>query len=360
MAAALVQSSPTATQASATTITTTFPSAPTSNNLLIGNIHTRSSTLTNPTGFTTAISVLNGTNNDILRQAFKVSDGSETSQQWTGMEGSGADTIACAHEFSGMETSSVEDQEASAAFTSPGGTSRQVGPTSAASQNEVVYIAALGLRGAAISAESVNNGYTLVGNGDVAGSTHLLDAYKIVTDGAAGDVTFSWTTTSVNMGLIQGYKTAAGGGGSVASGALSATGTGTATFAGAALAASALNSAGTSTMSAVGAAIASGALNAEGVGMMEMVGASTGAASGDFSMSGEAGVDWVGQQVGGEVVEEVPPPDERGGPGASPGGDPWKRSSARRRKRLKGDDEELLEALRQVAPDIIIHYRKIH
>jgi len=212
MAAALVQSSPTATQASATTITTTFGAAPTSNNLLVANNHTRSSTLVNPTDFTTAISVLNATNNDILRQAYKVSDGSETNIQWTGMEGAGADTIACSHEFSGMVTTSITDQSTSAAFGSSG-TSRQVGPTSAASQNEVVYVAALGLRGASISSPSVNNGYTLVANGQVLSSTWLLDAYKIVTDGAAGDVTFSWTTASVSMGAIMGYKTASGGGG---------------------------------------------------------------------------------------------------------------------------------------------------
>jgi len=206
----------------------------------------------------------------------------------------------------------------------------------------------------------VNNGYTLVGNGDVAGSTHLLDAYKIVTDGAAGDVTFSWTTTSVNMGLIQGYKTASGGG--TAATAIDFDGSATMTASGASLASATISAAGAATATLGGASLASSVISAAGQATgtfegstanqfvetaMSMAGSATttlhGAslASGAASAAGAALARLVG--AGGSADDAVTTW------GARPRG--WK-------KRLKQMEAEELAFIRSIAPELIRRARR--
>lgn len=187
---------------------------PTQNNLLVSTMFTRNDAgATNPTGFTTAMSVVNATNSDTARIAYKVAGASEADPAWTF---SGGDrTVAACYEFSGNDTGSPLDQTDDTAYVSTG-TACTCGPTGTLSQADEVCVALVGIRDT-ITGPSWDNSYTLGTNrattvADGADAT-LIDAYRIVAATTAQQSQASWTTSRGNMGLIATFKAAGGGGG---------------------------------------------------------------------------------------------------------------------------------------------------
>ena len=217
MALAVAENVVAGTSSNVTELALTLSSAP-ENDLLVSNCMTRSSTLTNPTGFTTAIEELNAGNADILRQAYKVAGASEsTTPTWTNVN-SGDGTAASCRRITGAATSSPLDKTATDGVTAAQ-TSQASGTTATLSQADEIAVAAAGLREDGTSA-SVDSSF--VGLNDQAGTgagginlVNLLDAHLIVAATTAVSCTFSWTGSATTMGLIATYIQAGGGGGGI-------------------------------------------------------------------------------------------------------------------------------------------------
>lgn len=163
-------------------------------------------------------------------------------------------------------------------------------------------------------------------------------------------------------------------GATIASGAWSSTGTGSASFEGASIASSTLTSAGDSTVQWVGASTAAAALGADGIATMVMVGASD--ASGAFSADGLGDALFVGDS------------DSPAAPAAPTttvtegfGGAAWGRPSSKKKRRAEDaelaqvlralapafpwvrdldDDDKVLELIRELAPEILGHFKRLH
>lgn len=209
MALALVQRVD--TQATAPTSLTIDIATPTQNNLLASTMFTRNDAgATNPTNFTTAMSVVNSTNADTARIAYRVAGASEADPVWTF---SGGDrTVAACYEFSGNDTSAPLDQTDDTAYVSSG-TACTCGPTGTLSQADEVCVAMVGIRDI-VTSPSWDNSYTA---GTFRATTILdgadatmLDAYRIVAATTAQQSQASWTTSRGNMGLIATFKAAGG------------------------------------------------------------------------------------------------------------------------------------------------------
>lgn len=218
MAIAQVQTA-TGTQAGggATTCVITTSGAPAENNLGVICVFTRAATITNPSGWTTAVEIVNATEDDRLRIIYRVLGAGESSTiTISGLTASGtgaAGTAASYSEWSGLLTASVLDQTASTGRT-PATETLSSGTTGTLAQADELCIAAFAHR-SDISAISYDNSYTAlhdVLNTDVAANAELTAAYRIVAATTAQSTTESWTTSDTAMGAIATFKAIAAGG----------------------------------------------------------------------------------------------------------------------------------------------------
>ena len=193
-----------------TDIAGTFASAPEQNDLISAVVMTRSSTLTNPSGYTTDLEVLNAVETDILRFTYKVAGASESDTvTFTGMSGSDGSALHL-REISGGATASVEDAE--------GSTGRTTGVTSLASGDAVtgnaddILIAGVAIRNA-ITNPSVTNSFVNLQHsaGNAGLEATLLTAERIVAATGTYNTTASWTNSVTAWAGIVSYKAAAAG-----------------------------------------------------------------------------------------------------------------------------------------------------
>lgn len=195
----------TAFTVSATTITLDLVT-PGVGNVLISHCMTRDDGgPTNPTNFITAISVVNGTNADTLRAAYRIAGASEPDPVWSISVGDR--TVCDCYEYSGNDPSPL-DQTASTAF-SASGTSCALGPTGSLASTGEVAIGAVGIR-ALVTGPSWNNSYNLDTFLDSGGGSEatLITGSKTPVGTAAESPTLSWTTSVGNMGVITTWKAA--------------------------------------------------------------------------------------------------------------------------------------------------------
>lgn len=202
-------------QTSGTTLTTTFGGTATANNLLVAGIFHKSDTApTNPTGFTTAISVLNATNNDTLRIAYKVSAGTETTIQWTGIDSDSGGGRS--YEVSGLATSSVLDKTGYKDFNATGVTSVQCDGTSGigttTSDNEFI-VAMAGVR-LDVSSPSFDGSF-INATADVSGgnTASIVAGNRIISAAGTYSTTASWTGSGAAMACMAAFTDGGGGGG---------------------------------------------------------------------------------------------------------------------------------------------------
>jgi hypothetical protein len=176
MAVAFVQNSSGITNGTANPAAV-YGAGPTQNNLMTGQLFTKADTgATNPTGWSTAIDVVNATNADTLRISYKVAGAGESS---TVTYTVAADNSALGtFEFSGTATSLPLDKTSSTAFTTA--TSLSSGTTATTSQADEVSVAAFGFRGVPTTPtlDSSFNKKNVVDSGGAA-QADLVDGYRI-------------------------------------------------------------------------------------------------------------------------------------------------------------------------------------
>lgn len=210
MAIAVVQSKQGNVSDNATSISATLDSAITEGNLLTVDCFTRSTTLTNPSGFTTDVNVVNSTELDVARIASKVAGASESTTITITQSPSDVGAIFV-REISDQASSAL-DKTASTGRTT-GATTISSGTTATLSQADEICLAICGLR-EDTSAESVDNSYTLdaVTHSATPGGTDaiLLSASRIVAATTAQQTDFSWTVSTTAIAAIATYKEAGG------------------------------------------------------------------------------------------------------------------------------------------------------
>ncbi len=192
-----------------TSITATFATAPTEDNLLVAVLSTRATSATNPSGWTTAIDVVNSPNNDLLRIAYKVAGASESATVTFTL--SAADQSALGiFEVSGTATSSPLDQTASTGRTL-NTTSVSSGTTSTTTQADEILFVGYYMR-ELITSPSLDNSFTLVHHEATTGGQDItvVDGHRIVSATGAYESTASWTTNVTAMGAIATFKAASG------------------------------------------------------------------------------------------------------------------------------------------------------
>lgn len=199
-----------------TTITATFPSTPTQNNLLVGTISTNDGTFTNPTGWSTAVEYDEPTSDDMQRIVYKVAGaGESTSVQATGFAGNSK--YISIFEYSGTDTSAPFD--VAATRTREDGVSiSTVGPTATIANADSVAVAQVYIRDTNFpTAFSVTDAFTLEYDfGTGSATPWAAVATKILSSTTGPQTTFDWTTNGNAGGTIAVFKGAgAGGGGSV-------------------------------------------------------------------------------------------------------------------------------------------------
>lgn len=213
MAATLVQDTTGTQVQNEATLTATYASTPTQNNLLIAGFFTRSSQpYTAPTGWTLAVEVQNTTENDWAAIYYRVAGASEaTAVTFSDLDtsSSGGSSLSIS-EWSGMATSTPLDVVASTGRTS--GTSISSGTTATLAQaNELCY-AVVGIRAASVTGLAVDNSYTLLNQaGTTDNEANMVgDAYRVVAATDAQTTTFSWSGTQVALAAIACFKEAGG------------------------------------------------------------------------------------------------------------------------------------------------------
>lgn len=177
-----------------------------------------------------------------------------------------------------------------------------------------------------------------------------------------GEGEFSAAGTEVFSGVLvaEGEGDLAAQGAATASGVLSADSDSDLAAEGASVASGTLTADSEADVTFIGASIgqSEGALQADGEGDFTAVGAATAEAA--FEADGEADASFTTEA---EVIiptEELPPAAVGGGGGRSGWSEAWRKLHARRRKKLMDEDEELANALRALAPEILKHHRTLH
>lgn len=183
-------------------------STPTQNNLLVSTMFTRGTAAINPTGFTTAIEVVNSTEDDRERITYKIAGVAEPGPVWSGLDtGDGAGTCADCYEFSGNDTVSPLDRTASTGRTATV-TSVASGTTSALLDPDEVCVAACAHRGL-VNVSTMSNNYTQgtdINDGAPTGMCGLQSGYRIVASNSAQSTTFSWNNADTVMAAIATFK----------------------------------------------------------------------------------------------------------------------------------------------------------
>ena len=190
-----------------TSISATFDTAPTQDNLLVAVLSTRAASATNPSGWSTAIDVVNGVNNDLLRIAYKVAGASESSTV-TFTLGAADQSALGIFEVSGNATSSPLDLTASTGRQN-NVTSISSGTTATTTQADEILFVGYYMR-ETITSPSLDNSFTLVHHEATSGGQDItvVDGHRIVSATGAYESTASWTTSRVAMGAIATFKAA--------------------------------------------------------------------------------------------------------------------------------------------------------
>lgn len=191
MAIALVQSK--SANAASGTMTLTWDSTPTQNNLIVIALSIRSdANPSDPAGYSTAATVTNETHNDYLRIIYKIAGASESNPAWTGLD---APAVAGGWEFSGIATSTPLD--ASGTVDSNGAelnTPLTTASTGTLAQADEVAIAAWGIRDfGSLASVAVDSGFTLT-HSLIPATVYLAGAYKIVSATTALQPSLTWTS----------------------------------------------------------------------------------------------------------------------------------------------------------------------
>jgi len=197
-----------AVDVTATSITATFDSTPTQNNLLVSVLGASGGigTITQPTGWTmvtgTPLDSAGNSPNSGGRPvacAWKIAGAGESSAvTWSG----NSNAMSCsAIEVSGLVTSSPVDQVTAAAFSNSVVSSLNLGTTGTTTvANEVAIAFCVD---AARTGQSLTNGFTLV---DADGSRAIM-GYKILSATGTVQTTAAWTSgTSTCAGGIVTFK----------------------------------------------------------------------------------------------------------------------------------------------------------
>lgn len=180
----------------------TLGSTPIAGNLLIGIIGSNDGSCTNPVGYTTAVSQVNTTDDDLIRIVYKIAGAGEaTSITFTDLAGNNH-TVAFM-EYQG-NTASPLDVIASV-DVSAGVTSRTSGTTGSTAQADELSIAVWRVR-ANVSAITYSNSfveqYDMLNPAN--GETMVAD--KIETTVGTKECTASWTTAGNAWGAIATFK----------------------------------------------------------------------------------------------------------------------------------------------------------
>lgn len=191
-----------------TTCTATLAATPASGNLLVASVFTRSANLTNPVNWTTAVDVVNATDNDVHRIAFRTAGASEPAAV-TFTNDEGFATIVGAMEFNGAQASPM-DQTASTGRTSAASIS--TGTTATTTTTDAIAVASVGARDLSNEAVTWTNAFTgLHAVNDGTNLAQLYDAYRSLTAVGTYETTATWTTSAVSLAAIAIFKVEGGG-----------------------------------------------------------------------------------------------------------------------------------------------------
>ena len=195
-----------------TTLTATLGSTPAVGDLLVAAIFTRSDTApTNPSGWSTAITVTNATEVDYLVIAYKVAVVSEpTAVVFTGFAAGAERALGIFDWFSFNGFAAAPLDKTASTGRTASATSLSSGTTATILQPDELCIAAWGIRDG-VTATSVDSSFTQQHSFiDIHSTTnaYLIDAYRAVTATGAYATTASWTTARTAMGAIATFKSA--------------------------------------------------------------------------------------------------------------------------------------------------------
>lgn len=201
----------TKTNTSGTTIAPTLPSGATANNLVLFSIQSNDGDCTNPAGVSTAVNVLNATDDDFARIAYKVAAGGETAFTFTAFAGN--TKLAGVKEWTGTATSSPLDKTASTGRTTTV-TSISSGTTATTAQADELCFAVCAFRQLDGGTHTTTNSFTLLHNLTNASAFTGFSAYLIVSSTGTYETTFGWSVgnSATAWAMIATFKAATGGG----------------------------------------------------------------------------------------------------------------------------------------------------
>lgn len=216
MAGSRVQQATAVTSGFATSIVATFGSTPTNNNLLVAKHFTRGGDSTEPGTWTTAVDVIDATQDDNGQIAYRVASSDGTTVTFTTAS---SDTHALhIEEWTGMATSTPLDVTATAGPTANQG-SHSTGTTATTAQADAVAFAMVQIREtAATTANAWTNSFThdqCLNGGQTNEFGTLVTAHKILSATGTQESTLSGIDTAANnrvMGGIAVFKASTGGG----------------------------------------------------------------------------------------------------------------------------------------------------
>lgn len=188
--------------------------APTVGNLLVGVHFTRGTSAIMPAGFTQDLLVVNTTNNDQFRICSRVVEaGDGTSYEFSATPSIDQNAVTLM-EFAataGRQWTAARFDVAASTARTVGVSTISTGLTANRAVDDSVSVAGVGIRGT-VTAPSVNNSFTLEGQGESVGINNAtsLTASRIETATGTSQADFSWTTAVDVMAGVVVYKTVAG------------------------------------------------------------------------------------------------------------------------------------------------------
>jgi hypothetical protein len=167
------------------------------NTLVVITVSTNDGSFTNDARMGTAVEVYDATNDDIMRITYGVVPVG-TSRTFTYTAFAGSTVNLTATEWPCTDTVSPLDKTASTSGTAPSTVTTINSGTTAATANGVETAVALTSLRADVSAESVNNGWTLLATSS--GAFSDITAFTHLAATGAQNVDFTWTTSAVVTG----------------------------------------------------------------------------------------------------------------------------------------------------------------
>lgn len=199
MAFALVQSKATGAVTS-TNPTVTLTSGPTQGNLIVVVLQSKDQTLANitdPTGYTRRASQNPGVGYYTIVIVAKIAGAGESATV-TFTDSTSVQWEIVGYEFSGNAASGAEFDAASAGGNGTAETSQLPGSLTPAAANEL-FIGVCGIGSAAATGQAVGSSFNKIAGTSAQG----IHAYKIKTDAAAENPSFSWASASTFGNAIQ-------------------------------------------------------------------------------------------------------------------------------------------------------------